>query len=196
MVRLVGDIPMLSNSTYSNTTGCGLCVRQGNIFCRSYESRELVCCGKGDWGCIQDAQSKAFMCATSDPANSTSNYYYDHDTMLWFDWCGQRHPSPEGNGCGCGIPAPLYSAYCRLSGNLSDTMQQDLLLNRNQIGYGGNCIYSIETGCGYPMVTVTGSDIDVIYAYNKTYWTLNRTGEAVGLKPDSGWDFIEKVEAG
>ena len=58
------------------------------------------------------------------------------------------------------------------------------------MGYGGSCMYRVSTDCGYPKVTVTGNDIDVITAYNKTFWTTPRTGQ------DAGWDFIERTEPG
>lgn len=190
-VRLVGDIPPLSNATYSNTTGCGLCVRQGNVFCQQPQlNRGYVCCGLGDWGCIQDAQNKLLHCATSDPANSSSSYYFNHDSMLWFQWCTDRPNNTAPNGCGCGTPSPTGKAACELSGNLSDTEWQGLTLDQKQMGYGGSCMYRVRTECGYPKITTTGSegDIDVIYAYNKTFWTSQKTGQ------DSGWDFIERVE--
>jgi len=57
------------------------------------------------------------------------------------------------------------------------------------MGYGGSCMYMMNTSCGYPLITVSASDVDVIYAYNKTYWITPQDMPTT----NSGWDFIEKV---
>ena len=116
---------------------------------------------------------------TSAQFGQVTSYFYDSYTLL-SQWCQIVQKS---NTC------------CAGSGNNACTVNQGLnggsySVNQDTLGYGNSCTYVVGTGCGYPQLNFTGTNIDVVLSYNKTLWTNSSLYNAVYQT----WDFSNNVE--
>jgi len=82
------------------------------------------------------------------------------------------------NDTGCSCPTTgsgtrqdptLYYKGCQFQQSYPQ-INQTKVLNQDLIPYGDGCFYSVETQCGYPSVTFTGSNLDIVMGYNTSLW--------------------------
>lgn len=157
------------NIDYNETLACGACIRGGWYYCQDKHDEKRrraqndFCCP--DLLCVLEFMTKKDrICGTSDP-NNPSYVYSDRYVMLQ-KFCKRRQNSTVCCPRKDGKRHDDDECEIELKKNVTD----NLVINLDELDFGGSCTYEIESKCGYPKISVNNSNIDMVVAFKRKHW--------------------------